>query len=161
MIRLGVISDTHLASPNPDLDRIVREHFGSVDVLIHLGDFVDYSVASFLMRHHEFVGVAGNMDPPDIRNAFPRKHILELESLRIGVIHGWGAPVYLEDRIFREFHEVHAILYGHTHKAVCHQRKGVLFFNPGSPTRSFFAKPTVGVVSIGDTITGEILRVDR
>ena len=161
MMKIGVISDTHLASPNPDLDRIVRDYFGSVDLLIHLGDYVDYSVASFLMNHREFVGVAGNMDPPDIRNVFPRKRLLEFGGFRIGVIHGWGAPFGLEDKIFKEFHDVHAILYGHTHKAVNHQRKGILFFNPGSPTRSFLGKPTVGLVSIGDAIRGEILAVDR
>lgn len=161
MMKLGVISDTHLASPNPDLDRTLRDYFVGVDVLIHLGDYVDYSVASFLMKHGEFVGVAGNMDPPDIRNLLPRKRVLEFGGFRIGIIHGWGPPFGLEEKILKEFQDVHAILYGHTHKAVSHQKKGILFFNPGSPTRTFLGKPTVGLVSIGDTIRGEILVVDR
>jgi len=159
MTKLGVISDTHLASPDATLERIVQDDLQGVDVLIHLGDYVNYSVAVFLMKNHDFVGVAGNMDPPDIRNVFPRKQILELEGFRIGVIHGWGPPLGLEEKILREFSGVDAILYGHTHKAVSHHRKGIFFFNPGSPTRSFLAQPTVGVVSLENTIQGDILPV--
>ena len=160
-MKLGVISDTHLASPDATLERIVRDDFQGVDLLVHLGDYVNYSVADFLMKHHDFVGVSGNMDPPEIRDAFPRKQVLELEGFRIGMIHGWGPPFGLEEKIIKEFSDVDAILYGHTHKAVSHEKKGIFLFNPGSPTRSFLAQPTVGLVSIENTIGGEILRVNH
>jgi len=157
MIRLGVISDTHLRSPDATLERIVQNHFRAVDFVVHLGDYVDYSVAAYLMEHREFIGVAGNMDPPEIRNAFPSKRVIELEQYRIGIIHGWGAPFGLEGRIRREFDHIDAVLYGHTHKAANHRKGGVLFFNPGSTTRSFMGKPTIGILSLSDTIHGGIV----
>lgn len=159
MKRLGVISDTHLMSPDATLERIVREFFFDVDVILHLGDYVDYSVAAYLMEHKEFIGVSGNMDPPEIRNAFPFKKVLELEKFRIGIIHGWGAPFGMEGKIRKEFSDVHAVLYGHTHKAVNHRKNGVLFFNPGSPTRSFIGKPTVGILSVRNTIQADIIHI--
>lgn len=159
MKRLGVISDTHLRSPNAMLERVVREYFCDVDMILHLGDYVDYSVASYLMDHKAFVGITGNMDPPEIRKEFPTKRVLELERFRIGLIHGWGPPFGLEGKIRREFVDIHAILYGHTHKPVNHRRKGVLFFNPGSAGRSFFGDRTVGILSITDTIEGRIIPV--
>lgn len=158
MERLGVISDTHLGAPDATLERIVRECFSDVDAILHLGDYVDYRVAAYLMEHREFIGVAGNMDPPDIRNAFPFKHVLEVGEFRVGLIHGWGAPFGLEKKIRKEFGDVDAIVYGHTHKPVNHRKQGVLFFNPGSAHRSFFGEPTVGILSVKNTIQGEIIR---
>ncbi len=157
MKRLGVISDTHLRSPDAMLERVVREYFCDVDMILHLGDYVDYSIASYLMDHKAFVGITGNMDPPEIRKAFPTKRVLELERFRIGLIHGWGPPFGLEGKIRREFDDIQAILYGHTHKAVNHRRGGVLFFNPGSAGRSFFGDRTVGILSITNTLEGKII----
>ena len=158
-MRLGVISDTHLDSPNPTLQKIVRDHFHEVDMIVHLGDYVDYSVAGYLMDQTEFVGVTGNMDPPRIRHTFPPKRVLELGGFRIGMIHGWGAPFGLERRIRSEFGDIDAILYGHTHQAANHHKQGILFFNPGSACRAFFGKPSVGILWVDDTIRGEIISV--
>ncbi|MBW2123952.1 MAG: metallophosphoesterase, partial [Deltaproteobacteria bacterium] len=45
MERIGVISDTHLTVPDETLKRIVRVYFSQVDLIVHLGDYVDYRVA--------------------------------------------------------------------------------------------------------------------
>ena len=159
MPRLGVIADTHLASPDATLERIVRQYFSDVDMILHLGDYVNYAVAAYLIGNKKLIGVAGNMDPPEIRNAFPFKHVLELGNFRIGLIHGWGAPFGLERKIWKEFGDVHAVVYGHTHKAVNHRKHGVLFFNPGSARASFFGEPTVGILLVENTIQGEIIHL--
>ncbi len=135
----------------------MREYFSDVDMILHLGDYVDYSVAAYLMEHNRLIGVAGNMDPPEVRNRFPIKQVLELEKLKIGIIHGSGPPFGLESKIRKEFDDVDAIVYGHTHRPVNHRKDGLLFFNPGSPRRSFFSDPTVGILSATDTIQGEVL----
>ena len=157
MTRLGVISDTHLRSPDATLERIVKAYFADVDLIVHLGDYVDPSIVRYLIRQKEFIGVAGNMDPPELKNGFPSKRLLELENRRIGMIHGWGAPFGLEGRIHKEFVDIDAVLYGHTHKAANHRRGSVLFFNPGSATRPFMGRPSVGIVSVNDGIDGQIL----
>ncbi|MBW2058156.1 MAG: metallophosphoesterase family protein [Deltaproteobacteria bacterium] len=146
MERIGVISDTHLTVPDETLKRIVRVYFSQVDLIVHLGDYVDYRVAAYLMEQGEFMGVAGNMDPPEVRDTLPVKQVLKLGRLTVGLIHGWGPPHGLEEKILREFGEVDAILYGHTHKAVNHEKEGVLFFNPGSAHQSFMGKPSIGIL---------------
>jgi hypothetical protein len=148
-----------MGSPNRILERIVLDYFKTVDLIVHLGDYVDYSVASYLMDHKKLVGVAGNMDPQEIRSTFPFKQVLELGEFRIGLIHGWGPPHGLEDKILNEFMAVDAILYGHTHEPANHTRKGLLYFNPGSPTRSVRGESTIGMLRIENTIRGEIIRL--
>jgi len=157
MSKLGVISDTHLRSPDASLERILQESFADVDMILHLGDYVDYSIAGYLMEHKKFIGVTGNMDPPEIRERFPPKRIVEIANFRIGIIHGWGAPFGLERKIRREFDDVDAIVYGHIHRPINHRRGGILYFNPGSPSRSLFGQGTVGILSVTEHIQGQII----
>jgi putative phosphoesterase len=99
------------------------------------------------------------MDPPNIRKAFPPKRLIELEGFQIGLIHGGGAPYGIESRIREEFDDVNAIVYGHTHTPANHLVKNILFFNPGSPTRSFNDRGTLGILHIGEKIEGEIIKI--
>jgi putative phosphoesterase len=156
-MKVGVLSDTHLKEPDPQFRRLVETHLADVDKIFHVGDFVDLSVAQYLSGLKELVAVSGNMDPDPVRKAFPKKRVIELEGFRIGLIHGSGAPFGIEGRIREEFDEVDAIVYGHTHIATNHRVKGVFFFNPGSATRSFLHRGTLGVLHLGKEITGEIV----
>jgi putative phosphoesterase len=99
------------------------------------------------------------MDPQDIQKAFPRKRVVELEGFKIGLIHGAGPPFGIESRIRGEFDEVGAIVYGHSHAPANHQVKNIYFFNPGSPTRSFIHRPTLGILHLGEKIEGEIIKI--
>ncbi len=158
-MKIGVLSDTHLNEPHTDFKKMVELHFKEVDKILHAGDFVDWSIAEYLSGLKELIAVCGNMDPLPIRKAFPQKRVVELDGLRIGLIHGWGAPFGIESRIRDEFDEVDAILYGHTHTPANHRDHGLLFFNPGSPTRSLWHGATLGVLTIGEKIEGEIIQV--
>jgi putative phosphoesterase len=99
------------------------------------------------------------MDPYEIRKVFPQKQVIEIGGFRIGLIHGGGAPFGIESRIRDEFDEVDAIVYGHTHTPANQQGKGVFFFNPGSPTRSFWHSATLGILHIREKIEGEIIKI--
>lgn len=156
-MKVVVLSDTHLKEPDTHFRRLVETHLANVDKIFHVGDFVDLSVAHYLSGLKELVAVSGNMDPDPVRKAFPKKRVIELERFRIGLIHGSGAPFGIEGRIREEFDEVDAIVYGHTHIATNHRVKGVFFFNPGSATRSFLHRGTLGVLHLGKEITGEIV----
>jgi predicted phosphodiesterase len=60
----------------------------------------------------------------------------------------------------KEFGRVDCIISGHTHRPCNRMEKGVLCFNPGSATGNrFFPFNSVGVLSIGKTITGEIVEL--
>ena len=158
-MKIGVISDTHLREPHPEFKKMIEFHFKDVEKIVHAGDFLGWSVAEYLSGIKELIAVCGNMDPYEIRKAFPQKRVVELGGFRIGLIHGGGAPFGIESRIRGEFDEVDAIVYGHTHTPANHWSKEILFFNPGSPTRSFWHSATLGILNIGEKIEGEIITI--
>jgi hypothetical protein len=168
-MKIGVLSDTHLHEPHPQFKRMIETHFRDVEKIFHTGDFVDLSVAEYLASQKELIAVFGNMDPREIREVFPRKRVIEIGKFRIGLVHGGGAPFGMESRVRDEFDEactpelqrrgVDAVVYGHTHTPAHHQVKNIYFFNPGSPTRSFIHRPTLGILYVGDKIEGEIIQI--
>lgn len=158
-MKIGVISDTHLKSPDPDFKKIVNFYFNDVDKIFHLGDFIDISIAEYLSTIKELIAVAGNMDHLNIHRSFPKKRVIELGEFKIGLIHGDGPPFDIESRIMEHFDDVQAIVYGHTHTPSNHKMKGIYFFNPGSLTRSFVDKGTIGILHINDKIEGEIIKI--
>jgi hypothetical protein len=158
-MKIGVISDTHLKEPHPDFKKVIEIYFREVEKILHAGDFVDWSIVEFISKQKELIAVCGNMDPPEIRKAFPKKRIVELQGFKIGLIHGGGAPFGIESRVREEFDEVDAIVYGHTHTPANHRVKNIYFFNPGSPTRSFIYRPTLGILNLGEKIEGEVIKI--
>ncbi len=158
-MKIGVVSDTHLNEVHPEFKKTIEAHFGGVDKILHAGDFVDRCVADYLSGFKELIAVCGNMDPQNLRLAFPQKRIVELEGFRIGLIHGGGSPLGMESRILGEFDDVDAIVFGHTHLPANCRVQDILFFNPGSLTRSLVGQPTLGVLHLGEKIEGELIRL--
>jgi hypothetical protein len=156
-MKIGVISDTHLRSYSPELERISDTYFKDVDIIIHAGDIVNLNVLDiFLPKRIEVV--TGNMDLPSVRNQFPIKKVIKIEGFKIGLIHGWGTPEGIEDRIRNEFTNIDCLVFGHTHYPANHVRDGILFFNPGSATEKNYAKKnTLGILEINNKITGKII----
>jgi putative phosphoesterase len=160
-MKIGVLSDTHLSEPHSDFKKMVETHLKDVDKIFHVGDFVDMSVAGYLSSLKDLIAVCGNMDPLEIRKAFPQKRIIEISGFKIGLIHGGGSPFGIESRVRDEFdkNEVSVIVYGHSHTPANHRVKDIYFFNPGSPTRSFIHRPTLGILYIGEKVEGEIIQI--
>ena len=161
--RIGVLSDTHLPDSgdahNFLLD-LVENVLAPVDLILHAGDLVAPDLLS-VFDGYPVYAVRGNMDPvtPDV----PMKRVFSVNGFTIGMIHGWGAPDRIEERIYSEFSSVSldCLVYGHSHRPACHWRDGVLFFNPGSSTdRRNMAYHSVGLLEIGSDIQGTIIRLD-
>ncbi len=161
-MKIGVISDTHLQGPDDRLLAIIRKYFSDSELVLHAGDLVDIRVLS-AFGDKEVVAVCGNMDPPRVEDEIPRKRVLEIGRFRIGLIHGWGSPHDLEDRIRGEFDQVDCIVYGHSHFPVNHRRDGILFFNPGTACdRRHAISNTVGILEVGESaINGRIIVIDE
>jgi len=153
---LGVVSDTHLYhSPVPAL---VMRALQDAELILHAGDIVEMAVLEELEGIAPVVAVAGNMDHGDITEVLPTKRVVEVAGHRIGLVHGWGAPQQMTDRLRREFEEVDAIVFGHTHQAYNREEEGIYFFNPGSPTDKMFAPyRSVGILEVGEGIRGRIV----
>lgn len=160
-MKVAVLSDTHVSGIGQLPENLVRR-LGDVDVIVHLGDYTGKELLDDLRRLGEFRGVRGNMDPGVIRRELPERDILEINGKRIGLIHGWGPPFGMEEKVRSRFSDVDAVLFGHTHMPTNQVRNGVLLFNPGSATGRFPAvRRTYGILTVTDSIRGEIVTVEK
>jgi uncharacterized protein len=149
-VRIGVLSDTHLRSPDARLERILENLFADADMILHAGDIVTRGVLDRLLEAG-VIAVAGNMDDYDVLDELPQTRIVEAEGRRIGLIHGWGSRVGLEQRILGRFQDkaVDLVVYGHSHKPFWSVVHGVPMFNPGSASNnSIYGCGTVGVIEL-------------
>ena len=151
-MKIGAISDTHAASLAEVPNRILRT-LAEVDLIIHTGDFVSRDVLDGLKQLGEVKAVQGNMDSEELKRILPEKEILEIEGKRIGLIHGWGSPYGLDERVGEMFDNVDIIVYGHSHNPQNEVKNGILFFNPGRAKNSF------GILTIGKDVRGEIVNL--
>ena len=151
-MKIGVISDTHATSFDQLPDQILRT-LAEVDLIIHAGDFVARDVLDGLKRLGEVKAVAGNMDSEELKRILPEKETLVIEGKRVGIIHGWGSPYGIDDRVGGMFDDVDIIVYGHSHYSQNEMKKGILFFNPGQAKNSF------GILTIGQEVSGEIINL--
>ncbi len=158
-MRIGVISDTHLRRVPEDFLEGLRIAFQGVDVLLHCGDWVSKAVLEALAAQGwEVLGVAGNMDPPELHSVVPAKRELNLEGRRLGLVHGWGAPGGIEKRVMSSFQGVDVVVFGHTHRPFWARLGEVWLFNPGSAAGMGNPKgPTVGILDMGEEIRASIV----
>jgi uncharacterized protein len=159
VIKVGVISDTHLGGYDEKLKKVVDEHFRDVDFVIHAGDLVDLRLLD-IFAGKEVKAVCGNMDYFSVREKLPDELLLEIKGFKLGVVHGWGSPEGVEAKILANFGRVDCIIYGHTHKPANHLTDGTLFFNPGSPTdQRFAAYRSLGILEIDNKVSGRIIKL--
>lgn len=156
-MKIGVLSDTHLRRVTDDFKRLCREHFGDTDLVLHAGDMVALPVYEFLTSF-KVEAVQGNMDEGPLVGRLPTQKTFTFGEWKIGLIHGWGSPKGLEDRLRAQFEDLHCLVYGHSHQAVNCRRDGLLFFNPGTATGAgFFGRSTLGFLYLDESgIRGEI-----
>jgi putative phosphoesterase len=151
-MKIGILSDTHLANITEFFTTTMKTVFEDVDMIIHAGDMTGIAVFHFL-SHWELKSVRGNMDDFDLRNLLPEKRIEEVMGRRIGVIHGRGSPEGIADVVLREFQDVDVVIFGHSHVPLETKKGNVLLFNPGSFRGTYAHRGTVGIMEIDETIT--------
>jgi uncharacterized protein len=78
--------------------------------------------------------VYGNADEPALRTLLPKELVVEIEDVRIGMVHIPGPAAGREARLVRRFPGCDAIVFGHTHLPLVDRTGGVWLLNPGSPT---------------------------
>jgi len=158
-VKVGVISDTHLTGYDERLRRLLDDYFYDVDLILHAGDLVDIKVLD-AFAGIDVKAVCGNMDQPSVRQYLPDRLILNLNNFKVGLIHGWGMPFGIENKLLKEMGHVDCLVYGHTHRPVNVVREGMLFFNPGSAMdKRFASRNTVGILEIGEKIKGKIMEL--
>ncbi len=98
-MKIAILSDTHVPSAAAELPGNAYKILEKADAIIHAGDFQVASVIDTLQSIAPFYGVCGNMDDHEIRQRLPVRRIIQLGGFAVGVMHGWGSPAGLEDRI--------------------------------------------------------------
>lgn len=151
MVKLGIISDTHLGIISDEFSNSIKSVFKDVDVIIHSGDMTSLSVYDYL-SFWDIRAVRGNMDEPELKHILPEKRVEEIEGKRIGVIHGRGSPYGLSDLVFKEFQHVDIIIFGHSHIPFYEKKGDVEMFNPGAYKAGYGQPGTVGIIEIGNTV---------
>jgi putative phosphoesterase len=109
----------------------------SADVVVHAGDWVDVSLLEEMERRsRRLVGVVGNNDGPDLRARLPEIARVELDGLRVTVVHETGGRTGRERRMDAMYAaDTDALIFGHSHIPWdTHTPAGLRLLNPGSPT---------------------------
>ena len=150
-MKILVLSDSHSSL------RLMRDAVRNIrpDAIVHLGDyFDDGEVIREENWHIPFHQVPGNCDK--YRMYQPRAEVLSYPvcGVRLYMTHGHNHHVksglysLLQDA---KAANAQAVLFGHTHVAVCEQRDGMWILNPGSCGHGG------GTVGLIETENGEIL----
>jgi len=160
VMKIAVMSDTHLTHAAEGFRRHMKAFLSDVDVVLHAGDMTSSNVFDYL-SNWDLRAVSGNMDDPDVRAALPERRIEEIAGRRIGIIHGWGSPSGLEDAVFRAFSDVDIIVFGHSHVPFHETKGGVILFNPGSYRGGYSMQGTVGIIEIAQDITLRHIAVEQ
>ena len=105
------------------------------ELVLHGGDFVSMDFLEELRGIGPPVeGVAGNMDEPRLKETLPKERVVEVEGIRIGLIHDAGPRAGREARLAARFEDCEAVVYGHTHVPQVERFQHLWVLNPGSPT---------------------------
>lgn len=162
-MQIGVLSDTHIHSLDAGMalaEKLLNGPFAEVEIILHAGDHVHPDLDSCFYPL-PWYGVCGNMDSP--HSNLLSQRIVKLDEIKIGMVHGWGTPNGIEKRVLNCFSatDIDVLIFGHSHRPVCRKVGSVLLFNPGSPTDRRSARyHTVGILTLGAEISGQIIRID-
>jgi putative phosphoesterase len=74
------------------------------------------------------------MDEPALRASLPERLVVEVGTVRIGMVHDAGRRDGRAARLAAAFSGCAAVVYGHSHLPEISRHDGVWILNPGSPT---------------------------
>lgn len=131
-----LIADTHLPKRARDLPAEVWEAVEEADVVVHAGDWVDIALLDALeARSARLVACWGNNDHGALRTRLPEVARVDVEGLRLGVVHETGQAAGREQRMATAYADVDVLVFGHSHIPWdTTASSGLRLLNPGSPT---------------------------
>ena len=135
-MRLLLLADTHVPRRARDLPAQVWAEVDHADVVVHAGDWVDVALLDAIEhRASRLVGVYGNNDGPPLRGRLPEVADVDLDGLRLTVVHETGGRERRESRCAQRFPDSDVLVFGHSHIPWdTTADTGLRLLNPGSPT---------------------------
>jgi len=134
--RMLLVADTHVPKRARDLPAQVWTEVERADLVVHAGDWVDERLLDACeARARRLVGVWGNNDHGVLRERLPEVARLDVEGVRLGVVHETGTAKGREERCDVRFPDLDVLVFGHSHIPWDTTSAGGLrLLNPGSPT---------------------------
>ncbi|HEX4258913.1 MAG TPA: metallophosphoesterase family protein [Streptosporangiaceae bacterium] len=153
-MNIVAISDTHAPRRWKSCPPAVAAHLHGADLILHAGDVCTASVLDELAQYAPVRAVLGNNDGQDVAAwGAPETLSLELDGLRVAMIHDSGAAAGRLRRMRRRFPEAELVVFGHSHIPLdeVDQADGLRIFNPGSPTdRRRQPHGTIGLLTVAE-----------
>jgi len=147
-VRVLIVADTHGV-----LDARIEALAAECDISVHAGDVGSPEVLASLRAHTRVVAVRGNNDRVSVLPGnIPEQTVVELPGGTLAVVHGHQlARAGERHRRLRErFAGARAVVYGHSHRAVCDLGELPWVLNPGAAGRSrTFGGPSCLLLSAG------------
>ncbi|WP_330475501.1 metallophosphoesterase family protein [Terrabacter sp. C0L_2] len=155
-MRVLVLSDTHAPRHWKSCPPALLPHLDAADVILHAGDVCTPDVLDLLNGHAPVHVVMGNNDVPEVAAwGAPETLEIELEGVRIGMVHDSGAKQGRTARLRRRFPTADLVVFGHSHIPLDQTGDGLRILNPGSPTDK--RRQPVGTVALLDLRDGEVV----
>ncbi len=130
-MRVGVISDTHgLLRPEAVAALAGAEH------ILHAGDVGEPAILDRLRQIAPVTAIRGNIDEGGPCGILPAGEWIELGGRTLFMLH----DVQQLD-MNPESAGIAAVIFGHSHRPLIEDRRGVLFLNPGSAGPRRFRLP--------------------
>jgi hypothetical protein len=135
-VRLVVLADTHVRDgTSKDLPTEVWRAVDCADGVLHAGDVVGGALLDALESRAPTWAVLGNNDH-GLETRLSETLELELEGVRVAMVHDSGARQGRDRRMARRFPDAAVVVFGHSHEPVDSLGTGgQRLFNPGSPTQ--------------------------
>lgn len=128
---VGLISDTHCIFDEP-----LKKFLEPVDVIWHAGDFGCKETADEIARFKPLTGVYGNCDGYDVCEYHPYIQLMEVEGLKILMMHIGGYPGRYDYKALQLIaaHRPDVFICGHSHilKVVNDTTYNMTVINPGA-----------------------------
>ena len=155
MTRVVVLADTHLRPGRPArLPDAAYAELERADLVLHAGDLVTADLLRELEGFAPTKAVLGNNDV-GLTGVLPESDVVEVDGVRIAMIHDSGPRAGRERRMRRRFPDADVVVFGHSHIPWNDTGlDGQVLFNPGSAVdRRAQPHRTLGLLDVRD---GEI-----
>ena len=131
-VQVVVLADTHAPRRWRVCPPRVAEHLRTADRILHAGDVCTAAVLAELAEYAPVTAVLGNNDGPDVAEwGAPRTAELDLDGLKVSMVHDSGAAAGRLTRLRRRFPGADLVVFGHSHIPLDESAPGA----PGGPER--------------------------
>jgi putative phosphoesterase len=134
-VRVVVVSDTHAPRFWKACPPAVAARLEGADLILHAGDVCTPDVLDELAAFAPVRVVLGNNDGPEVAAwGAPETLELDLDGLRVAMIHDAGPKDGRLARMHRRFPTAQLVVFGHSHIPLDQSDEHLRILNPGSPT---------------------------